>query len=661
MPEGSTFASGIGDAGWRSGPSTIRICPAPMSEPVASSQEPSPRTPGASAGDHLRQLSPLLIWAVVFADIGTSVYYVPGILYKQVGDAAPLFVALGLIGFLLLAYKYVEICWRKPDGGGVVSIASEAFSPRVGLLGGLLIAVSYFLTSAISTVSGMLYVGSVVPYVDSHVVSLSIVALVALASINIIGIRESATLSFFISLCALGVNLIVIGATLWRADAADFAAMGDGLALFGEMNASTFLVGFAGAWLAFSGLESISQLSPAMKLPIALNARRGMVYVVLSIVATSPLLTLFAISLLPPEVKASPLSADRFISELGRVSGGWPLQVAVVGTGASLLLFASNTAIIGSYHVFLALVEQGFLPRALASRSRRFRTPHTAVITATVLPIVVIAVMGRNLVELGHLYAFGLLGAFLLSSAGVDALRWREGVRGTRLWIGLFTTLLLLTAWMVNMFVQQESTVAGFVLVGVGLLLALGTQQRWFSDLFYQHPLVKERAARMIAESEQGLELEKTADILSLAQAEAIIDLYPSHTLVAIRAPSPGVIQEAMARERGFGGKTIYAVYVEERTGLFVGASEYEPDEEGVAALRSAVSLGEREGIEVIPIWTVSHNAVEGIARAAENLGVNALVIGASQRHAIYHLLRGHVVAGLTRHLPSHIRLVLCT
>ncbi len=33
-----------------------------------------------------RQLTWLLAWAVVFCDIGTSVYYVPGILYGNVGD-----------------------------------------------------------------------------------------------------------------------------------------------------------------------------------------------------------------------------------------------------------------------------------------------------------------------------------------------------------------------------------------------------------------------------------------------------------------------------------------------------------------------------------------------------------------------------------------------
>ena len=632
-----------------------------MSDPAAPPQELAVQTPKGSTGDRLRQLSPLLMWAVVFADIGTSVYYVPGVLYQQVGEFAPLFVILGLFGFALLAYKYVEICWRRPEGGGVVSIASDAFSPRAGLVGGLLICISYFLTSAISTVSGVLYIGSVVPFVDQHVALVSTGMLVLLAVINIIGLRESATLSLLVALCALGVNLIVVGVTLWRADHLSFENMKSHLALIQDLDPKTFFIGFAGAWLAFSGLESISQLAPAMKLPIRATATRGMWYVVLTIVITSPLLTLLAISMLPLETKTNVLKSNRFISELGSLVGNWPLMLAVVSTGASLLLFAANTAIIGSYHVFLALVGQGYLPERLASRNHRFRTPHVAVITATVLPILVILILRSNVVDLAHLYAFGLLGAFLLSSAGVDALRWREGLRGWKFGLGLFTTLLIVTAWLVNMVVQKEATIFGIMLVGLGLLLALGTQQRWFSDLLYMHPVVKRRAARMIAKSELDLETESTADILSLAQAEAIVALYPSHTLVAIRSSSPGLILEAVTRERGFGGKTLYAIYVEERTGLFVGASEYEPDEEGITALRSAVQIAERENFEIIPIWTVSHNAVEGIARAAESLGVNALVIGASQRHAIYHLLRGHVVAGLTRHLPKHIRLVLCT
>jgi amino acid transporter len=74
-----------------------------------------------------RQLNWFLAWAVVFCDIGTSVYYVPGILYGHVKDATPFFVLLTTGGFVLLALKYIEISWRNPEGGGVVTITTKAF------------------------------------------------------------------------------------------------------------------------------------------------------------------------------------------------------------------------------------------------------------------------------------------------------------------------------------------------------------------------------------------------------------------------------------------------------------------------------------------------------------------------------------------------------
>ena len=61
------------------------------------SHQPTNQT---SENEHSRgrsPLGPILCWAVVFADIGTSVYYVPGILYNSwfdhfqvgFGDSAP--------------------------------------------------------------------------------------------------------------------------------------------------------------------------------------------------------------------------------------------------------------------------------------------------------------------------------------------------------------------------------------------------------------------------------------------------------------------------------------------------------------------------------------------------------------------------------------------
>ena len=614
----------------------------------------------AGGDNHLRQLTPLLVWAVVFCDIGTSVYYVPGILYERVGNVAPIFVWIGLLGFVLLAAKYVEICWRKPDGGGVVNIAGEAFTPMIGALGGVLILVGYFMTSAISSVSGMHYLGTIVPAVEHNIVLWSVAALLLLAVVNFIGIRESAALSLVMAAAAIVVNLIVVVVTLFSAPDFHLPALQQNLALAKDLDLSTFLVGFSGAWLAFSGLESISQLSPAMKLPIKLSAKKGMRLVIVTMIATSPVLTLLAISLVPNEVKD--LNSERFVSELGGQFGGGWLKLSVVLTASSLLLFAANTAIIGSYHVFIALAEQGFMPTAVAARNRWFGTPTVGILLSTLIPIAVVLLAEGNMLLLGGLYAFGLLGAFLLSSAGLDVLRWRDGRRDWLFWSGVFTSVLVLIAWLVTMKVEGLATLLGVALVLVGVVAAVGTRRKWFSDLFYALPFVRRAMPERIHDVEEVIEADEKSDILSLSQAESLVSLYPGSTMVAVRGANAELIGEAINREKGFGGKALYVLYVEERTGLFVGGGdEFQPKPEGVQALKAAAAAAAvaDKDFMVVPVWTVSYNAVEGIARAAETLGVNAIMIGVSQRNSIWHLLRGHVLAGLTKRLPPGIRLLI--
>jgi amino acid transporter len=607
----------------------------------------------------LRQLTPLLVWGVVFADIGTSIYYVPGILFSQVGSPTPLFVLAATLGFMLLASKYVEICWRHPEGGGVVSVASYALGENWGAIGGLLICVGYFLTSAISTVSGIHYLGSAIPFFEEHVLGTALLTLALLAMVNIIGIRESAVLSLCMAGFAFVVDLVVIAYVVLRPIPDQWQLVLQNLRTGADIGLREFLIGFSGAWLAFSGLESISQLSAAMKLPIQATGSRGMRLVVGSVLLTSPLLTLFSVALLPWNVKTH--ESERFISELASMHGGVGLQFAVVLSASALLLLAANTAIIGSYHVFLALSEHRFMPSVIAARNRRYKTPHVAILVATGLPALVLLVAYGNLVLLGNLYAFGLLGAFAVSSAGLDLTRWRAEERGPRFWLGVATTMMVLIAWGTNIYTNQAATYFGGGLVGIGLLLALGTRHRWFADFLYKQGWVKRLASEKVLESEQRLEAQSHVEILSLSQAQDVVKLYPSNTLIAMRTLNPGLVVEAINRERGRSGSTIYALYVEERTGLFVRAREFELEPDVVEGLMAAIKIAEREGFTIIPVWTISHNAVEGIVRAAESLGVSAVMVGVSQRSAVYHLLRGHVVNGLAKRLPAYIRLLLYT
>ncbi|MFQ5849708.1 MAG: APC family permease [Candidatus Binatia bacterium] len=598
-----------------------------------------------------------MAWAVVFCDIGTSVYYVPGILYGNVHNKTPFFVLLTTIGFVLLALKYIEITWRNPEGGGVVTITTKAFGPLWGCTGGMLIITSYFLTAAISAVSGFQYVGGVFPSIDAHIVLLACVGLLTLALLNIIGIRESATVALGMAAIALLADMVVIALSLQKMSLSQWWAALETISPGKEMSLRDILVGFGAAWLAFSGLESISQLSPAMLFPLRRTTRAAMAAIVATMIITSPTLTTLSITLLPPEVKAT--QSERFISELASFSGGFTLKLAVVLTASSLLVFAANTAIIGAYHIFLALSNRGFLPQIIGLRSQRFNTPHIAILIATLVPISVILSTQGKLSLLGEMYAFGLLGAFAFSSLSLDVIRWRLGRRDLGFWIGLLTTGIVIVAWVTNLSEKYLATLFGGGLTAIGMIFALGVRESWFMDILHRIPTISRLQARAYRASENLVE-EELKGLVTLADAVDLKPLYPSSTLIALRGESHRLIQEGITRARGKGESALYCIYVEEWPGLFHGLTPHMPNEEGIQTLRHALQEVRDKNIEIIPIWSISYNAAEAIAKAAKQLDINAVLVGSTKRSAFYHMLRGHVVKGLMSRLPHNCHLMIC-
>jgi amino acid transporter/nucleotide-binding universal stress UspA family protein len=604
-----------------------------------------------------RQLTWLLAWAVVFCDIGTSVYYVPGILYGNVGDKTPFFILLTTLAFIPLALKYIEITWRNPEGGGVVTITTKAFGPMWGCLGGMLITTSYFLTAAISAVSGFHYVGGVLPFLDAHIVPLACLGLLALAILNIIGIRESATVALVMAATALTINMAVIALSLKTLSFDQWTRAWNTLSPGHDMSIHTLLVGFGAAWLAFSGLESISQLSPVMRFPLRRTTRWAMVAVIVTTVMTSPLLSILSINMLDAKTKAT--QSERFISEIAMISGGLGLKLAVVLSASTLLLFAANTAIIGAYHIFLALSKAGFLPRVIALRSDKFHSPHVAISIATLVPIGVILATRGELALLGEMYAFGLLGAFVFSSMSLDVIRWRLGRRDFGFWFGVLTTGMVLVAWCVNLVEKELATLFGGLLTAIGMVAAVGVRRAWFMDILHQVPVVQRLQARAYRASEDWVE-DELKGLVTLAEAVEVKPLYSSSTLLALRDESPRLIEEGITRVKGKGEAALYCIYVEEWPGLFAGDSPHVPNEAGVKTLKSTLQAVRERQIEIIPIWTVSHNAAEAIANAAQALDVDAVIIGATRRSAFYHMLRGHVVKGLMKRLPRDCHLMIC-
>lgn len=604
-----------------------------------------------------RQLNWLLAWAVVFCDIGTSVYYVPGILYGTVGDKTPFFILLTTLAFIPLALKYIEITWRNPEGGGVVTITTKALGPMWGCLGGMLITTSYFLTAAISAVSGIHYVGSVLPFFDAHIVITACFGLLALAILNIVGIRESATAAVVMAATAFTVDIVVIVLSAINFSFDQWTQAWKNLSPGHDLSVHSLLIGFAGAWLAFSGLESISQLSPVIRFPIRRTTRRAMLAVIITTIITSPLLSVLSITMLEADVKAT--QSERFISEVAVISGGFGLKLAVVMSASTLLLFAANTAIIGAYHIFLALSNAGFLPRVISLRSNKFHSPHVAISIATIIPVGVILATRGELTLLGEMYAFGLLGAFFFSSLSLDIIRWRLGRRDFAFWFGLLTTAMVLLAWCVNIVDKELATLFGGLVSAIGMLFAIGVRRAWFIEALMKIPYVERLQARAYRASENLVE-DELKGLITLAEAVEVKPLYPSSTLLAIRDENPRLIQEALTRAKGKRESALYCIYVEEWPGLFAGTSPHAPNEQGVETLKAALQAVRGNQIEMIPIWAVSHNTAEAIANAAKVLDVDAVIIGASRRSAFYHMLRGHVVKGLMKKLPRDCHLMIC-
>ena len=583
---------------------------------MTTSQPPAKRsTLAAEAG----ALGIGLCWAVVFADVGTSVYYTPGILYQQVGTHAGLFVDLTFVVFVLLSIKYAEVAIRYPEGGGVVTVATRAIGPAAGLLGGLFILVDYFLTAGLSATSGVIYLSLVVSALKPLIVVASVAALIGLCMINMIGVRTSASITAAFAVLA-GVGQVAVVAAvvvslgpqhLW----ADFPRMFSGPHLMPV----GVLTGYAGAFLAFSGLESISQLAPAMAKPRPRVARLSMLLVVLSLLVTSPLLTLWSTTLL--RAGSDPNQGVSLLA--GLAAGPW-LQDAVAVSAALLLIFACNTALIGCFHVLIALGRLRFLPRILLATNRWRGTPQWSILLATLVPVIVVIGSGASTGLLGDLYAFGLLGAFTITCFSLDIVRWHgradvhshQAVGRTSMpmfVLGVATTVLVAIPWLTNIFAKPLATAFGgsLVLIGVGVALVTSRlEHRRGRYLIFpslarpEHPLILLSGGRRLAPA-------------------AVLALLPRDS-----ARLPGVIANAVSAARG---RTVVFSYAADgarrlRPGFMEILDPYSDDEGAHNAFQQAEAAARKNRLRARYVYVPSGAESDVAERLREELKPDVVV-----------------------------------
>lgn len=600
------------------------------------------------SGRGVGHLGPLLAWAVVFADIGTSVYYVPAILYAQVGVLAPWFVVMVAAAFIFVAFGHLEIAHRYPRGGGGVAAAAEAFGPRTAVFSGALMVSAYLLTIAISVVTALHYIAALraFPY---EIPVLSVVALLGLGFLNWIGVRELAHLALTVAVAALVVQGILVWAVLSPIAPPYWTTLWPAMAGLGEVRLGEAAAGIAAAWLAFSGLESLGQLAPALREPRRRVIRIVAGLVVLSLLLTVPLFTTVAVEA-ANQRGIAPTPA--LLAPVALQYGGRWLLAALAVTGAAFLLLAANVAFIGCYNVFKAVGELGYLPALMVGRNKRFGTPRGAVVAITLVAVVLVVGTGGNLLSLGKIFAFGLLGSYAITSSSLTVLAWRERRRGLPMLVSGIATFALVVPWVTSWVSKPKATLYGVLVTGVQLGIAFVTHRGWIrSGRFgYLRAAAAERAAGAAPTANE---------VVTLEEAVALKSAYPSTTLVALRGPNPNLCREAARRARGAGDAAVYVIFVDEVPGLFF-PPRTGPSDDGIEVLDAAVRDIRKEGMEAVPIWRLAHDAGASIAEAAEEMGVRCVLMGTSARSAVWHFLRGDVLKQLLKELPDPVHVVIC-
>jgi len=430
-------------------------------------------------------------------------------------------------------------------------------------------------------------------------------------------------------------------------------------------------VQFVGVILALSGAESIANLTGVMKLDpgstmehprVARESLKAITPVAIEVVIGTALLGWAMLSL--PSVLRETLhltDRDEIAGVLWQRSGdmlrfiGEQFATATFSAGVGqlfgwivgivfflLLLSAANTAIVAMIGLLYMMARDREMPWQF-KRLNRNGVPTWPLVIAIGLPIVVL-LFASNFTALAGLYAIGVVGAITVNLGSCTFNRtvgftWYDRV--------LFGITFVILAFV-------ELTLAHTKLDALQFVLAI---------------LIGGLALRAYTLKLQGLTtLTVTREVAQMVTPDLAANMRPrleegQKIMVAARGITP-VLSFAMD-EAQLRRATLFVLYVKEvavyftAAGTPLGRSKWQDDPQANAIMCSMLKLGRERGINIVPLYAVSQDAAATIVDLAATMGIDFLVIGASQRTAMNKLLRGSVATNVAQHLPESIKLLI--
>jgi amino acid transporter len=360
----------------------------------------------------------------------------------------------------LLVVSYSQVIAAYPQGGGAYSVAKPNLGRWPSLLAAAAVVVDYVLTVAVSLAAGAAALGSVFHPLSHHLLLVSLIGLAVLTSVNMFGIAESArllllpTLVFIVSMLAV----IIVGAFHFDLPA-DY---GKHLHLAPVTAISVILIlkAFASGCSAVTGVEAISNGTPAFRKPRIANAQRT--ELTLGVLLGVMLLGLVALIHAHHVVPRGGVTILAQVSA-GALGQGWAFYVSNLSV-ALVLGLAANTSFGGLPVLMSLLARDNRLPHFFALRAEHpvYRTGIAALALAA---LALLVGTGADVARLIPLFTIGVFVGFTLSQLGL--VRHWQRVHGPhwRLRVVLNGTGALITAVAVAVFLTTKFLEGAWVVV----------------------------------------------------------------------------------------------------------------------------------------------------------------------------------------------------
>ena len=611
-----------------------------------------------------RVLGAPALFATVYGNVGSSIYYALGVTAVFALGLTPLVFLIAGVIFAATTMTYAEGTVRYPEAGGSSSFARHAFNELVSFGAAWAQMLNYVITISISAFFVPHYLSIFWEPLKTNpwdiVVGAVVIALLVL--LNIVGIREAARLNITLAVLDFATQLLLVLLGFYLIF--NPSVLVDNIHWGTAPTWSNFALAIPVGMIAYTGIETVSNLAEEARDP-ARNVPRAYLMTAIAVFAIFFTLPAIALSALPVQLVhghyttllALPPDDGGFQNDpvLGLVENlglsGVLLSVIKVYVGvlaATILFIATNAGVIGASRITYAMSGYRQLPEVFRRLHPTFKTPWISLVVFAGFASILTLLPGK-VDFLGTMYSFGAMLSFAIAHISVIALRYKRRdeelvFRGRpNLRIGgvdwpLFAFLGALgtgLAWIVVVWETPNTRYAGLGWLAVGLL-AYAAYRRWFVRASMRETV---RAPLVIL----GLTVEYRTIVVPV--------------LRTVESEEALIAAARLATERD---ATIAVVHVLEMPlNLPLDAELDEREDEAEEVLDSAQALLEQYGVRAVTRLVRARSAGRAIVDEADTRGAELVVLGAPRgRLSGGKPIFGRTVDYVLRNSPTRVLVV---